>query len=107
MLKARFLLPLFAIACVANAVELASASNWPRFRGPNGTGVADAKTITVKWTPSDILWKKEIPGTGNSSPVIWEGRVFVHSASKDGNERMLICLDAKDGSTKWIQKTKG
>ena len=47
----------------------------------------------------------ELPGSGNSSPVVWNGRLFVQSSNADGSERMLFCLDTKDGSVKWVKST--
>jgi outer membrane protein assembly factor BamB len=107
MPKGRLLLPCLVAGCLVVAVNFAGASNWPRFRGPNGAGCANDRTIPVVWTDQHILWKVELPGLGNSSPVVWDGRVFVQAASKDGAERMLVCLDARDGSTQWVQKSPG
>jgi outer membrane protein assembly factor BamB len=77
---------------------------WSRFRGPNGTGVATDMDIPVKFGERSALWKKEIPGLGHSSPVIWGNRLFLQSASKDGRERMLLCLSTLDGKTLWTKK---
>jgi outer membrane protein assembly factor BamB len=107
MPKGRLSLPILVVGCFVVAVNLAAASNWPRFRGPNGTGCSEDRTIPVVWASEHILWKAELPGPGNSSPVVWNGRVFVQAATKDGSERMLLCLDAKTGSTHWIEKTPG
>src|SRR5690349_17920607 len=61
----------------------AHAQNWPAFRGPNGSGIADARPLPVTWDGEksvNILWKTAIPGLGHSSPVIWGDRVFVTAA---------------------------
>jgi outer membrane protein assembly factor BamB len=93
-----------ALVAVVLFVTLSDAANWARFRGPNGTGVADDKDIPIKWTDKDIAWKVEIPGTGHSSPIVWSDRIFLQSASNDGKERMILCLNTADGKTVW-QKT--
>ena len=61
--------------------------NWPRFRGPHGTGVAETDAPPDTWsTTENIRWVTEIPGRGWSSPIVWGDRVFVTSAvSADGN----------------------
>ncbi|MHC4509729.1 MAG: hypothetical protein ACYTAO_12350, partial [Planctomycetota bacterium] len=64
-------------------VSVTFAGQWPRFRGPNGQGISDAKTIPIKWTQSDYNWKIELPGTGPSSPVVWDDKVFVTCADQD------------------------
>ena len=84
-------------------VDLALAEEWSRFRGPNGSGVSDVKSIPVKWTDSDIRWKTKLPGEGISSPVVWGERVFVTSAEPDLGKRHLICLSAADGKERWRQ----
>src|SRR6185436_14177107 len=53
------------------------AQEWTRFRGPNGSGLSDTKTIPSKWTSADFNWKVELPGAGHSSPVVWGEKVFV------------------------------
>ena len=48
----------FAVFCVAlfAITSLASAGNWPQFRGPDGTGVSSEKNIPVTWSPGDYKW---------------------------------------------------
>jgi outer membrane protein assembly factor BamB len=104
MLQGRHSLPIIVAVCVVFTVSIADASNWPRFRGPNGTGIANDKEIPVEFSGKNMLWQVPLPGLGNSSPMVWNDRLFVQCASKDGKERMLLCLDVKDGSTKWVQK---
>jgi outer membrane protein assembly factor BamB len=89
-------------------ITAVDAANWPRFRGPNGTGVAADKDIPVKWDEqSGILWKVALPGRGNSSPIVWGKRLFAQTASKDGKERMLLCIDVTDGKTLWSRTVPG
>jgi outer membrane protein assembly factor BamB len=82
-----------------------AAADWPRFRGPNGTGVAEAGT-PVTWTKSDILWEAK-PGTGNGSPVVAGGKVYLQAASGDGTKRLMVCLDAKTGKQEWATPVGG
>ncbi len=82
-------------------VSVTFAGQWPRFRGPNGQGISDAKTIPVKWTQSDYNWKIELPGTGPSSPVVWDDKVFVTCADQDAPKGILVAVDAKTGKTLW------
>ena len=55
-------------------VSMVQAQEWTRFRGPNGQGISEAKTIPTKWAESDYNWKVELPGGGHSSPVLWGQR---------------------------------
>lgn len=60
-----------------------AAQNWPMFRGPQASGVADAQGALVEWDVKggkNIRWKTPIPGFANSSPVIWGNRIYVATA---------------------------
>jgi outer membrane protein assembly factor BamB len=89
------------VSCFFAMNGFVSASDWPRFRGPNGTGISPDKDIPVQWTEANILWKTAIPGVGHSSPIVWGDHVFLQSANVSGKERSLICLSAADGKILW------
>jgi outer membrane protein assembly factor BamB len=89
------------------ANETSPASEWSRFRGPNGSGIASGEDIPVSWDDQSVLWKIDLAGAGNSSPVVWGSRVFLQSASADGNERSLLCLSANDGKQMWSAVVPG
>jgi outer membrane protein assembly factor BamB len=96
------------LGCAAALALPAHAGNWPRFRGPNGTGVSDDKNVPVEWNASQgVLWKVPLPGAGNSCPVVWGDRLFVQSATTDGKERLLLCLDAATGKERWTKSVPG
>jgi outer membrane protein assembly factor BamB len=60
-----------------------SAQNWPMFRGPGASGVADASPTPVSWnvtTGENLIWKTAVPGVAVSSPIVWGDRVFVSTA---------------------------
>src|SRR5262249_32668857 len=48
-------------------------------------------------------WKVALPGPGNSSPIVSNGRVFVTCAEDEGKKRNLYCLNRKDGETLWVR----
>lgn len=82
--------PLVILACLgtaAVAADKSAADNWPRFRGPNATGVTpDHPSLPDRWsTTENVKWKTEIPGYGWSSPVIWGDKVFLTTVTSDGN----------------------
>jgi len=74
---------------------------WTRFRGPDGQGISEAKTIPVKWTEKDYNWKIELPGAGHSSPVIWGDRVFVTCGGLDAGRGALVAIGVSDGAVLW------
>lgn len=79
----------------------ASAQEWTRFRGPNGTGLSPAANLPAKWTEADYNWKVTLPGQGHSSPVLWGDKVFLMSADPATATRYVLCLSAADGSELW------
>jgi outer membrane protein assembly factor BamB len=82
----------------------ASAADWSRFRGPNGTGVANDKDVPVEWSDKEnIRWKLAIPGKGHSSPVLWGKKLFLQTAATDGHDRALVCVDADKGEILWTK----
>lgn len=82
----------------------AAAQEWTRFRGPNGTGVSDAKGLPATWTEKDYRWRVAIPGEGHSAPVAWGDRLFLESALEQGKERLLLCVAKADGKILWTKK---
>lgn len=95
-------------AWLAGAVSSATASDWPRFRGPNGTGVSPDSDAPIEFgEEKNLLWKVAIPGLGNSSPIVSKQRIFLQSASENGSERMVLCLDLVTGNTLWTQRAPG
>lgn len=95
--------PLFAAVCLF-AAAAAQAGDWPSFRGPNGNGIAAEKNVPTKWgSKNNVAWRVELPGPGNSSPIVSAGRVFVACAADEGKKRNLYCYDRKDGKQLWVK----
>lgn len=100
--------PGFALLMLIGVIVPSHAGNWPRFRGPNGDGIAEGQNIPVEFSAQKgILWKTPIPGIGNSSPVIWDKHLFLQAASSDGKERKLLCFDAVNGKILWQRTFPG
>ncbi len=98
---------LLYLGCLLLLNVSAAAGNWPRFRGENGTGIVTDAKLPVDIEEKNILWKKPIPGDGHSSPIVWENKIFLQTASANIKERFLLCLDAKSGKTLWTQTVSG
>ena len=88
------------VLLILSALSIAAGPQWARFRGPNGAGISDAKTIPVKWTEKDYNWKINLPGAGYSSPVVWGDKIFLTSTDKTAR-RIIQCVSASDGRTLW------
>lgn len=75
-----------------------ASENWPQFRGPDGNGISDARNLPVSWSETEnIRWKTAIHGKAWSSPVIWGQQIWMTSATEDGKESFVICVDRSTG----------
>jgi outer membrane protein assembly factor BamB len=61
----------------------AAGDNWPSFRGPSASGVADGQRLPDTWdvaTNRNIGWTIEVPGLAHSSPIVWGDSLFLTTA---------------------------
>ena len=102
---------------------------WPQFRGTNAAGTSDNPRLPLEWGPDhNVAWSIDVPGSGWSSPIVWEDRIYLTTAVPDkpeeppktglyfGGERKeapaikydwrVLCLSLKDGSTIWSKSVK-
>lgn len=83
------------------------AENWPQWRGPRGDGTSGEAAPPVRWdatTGENVVWKAAIPGTGHSSPAVWDDSVFLTTCLLESQQRVLLCLNRRSGERRW-QKT--
>ena len=85
-----------------------AAQNWPSFRGPNASGVADGQNPPTSWDVTksvNVKWNTAIPGLGHSSPIVWADRVFVTTAiSKNPKSQFRPRLDESFESDKDVSE---
>jgi outer membrane protein assembly factor BamB len=68
---------------------------WPQWRGPLATGEAPLANPPVEWSEEkNVRWRVEIPGRGQSSPVVWNDLVFVTTAVPVGKAVPVPPADA-------------
>jgi outer membrane protein assembly factor BamB len=85
-----------------NFARLDFHRQWPRFRGPDGSGRAVGEGYPVEWDAAsgkNVLWKTDVPLPGKSSPVVWGDRLFLTGADK--NKREIYCFSTSDGRLLW------
>lgn len=99
MLRHAFIL----LAFVSAMPSLDAVEAWPQWRGPHGDGRVTDDTPPFTWSADTIAWKVSTPGLGQSSPVIWDDRIFLTSSEKSGAERLIFALDRRDGKLVWKQ----
>ena len=90
------------IALLLSVVNDSHAENWTRFRGPNGQGISMEKNLPVVWSATEhVAWKTNIPGKGWSSPIVFEDRVFLTTATEEGVSCRVLCVDRVQGGVLW------
>jgi hypothetical protein len=65
------------------ASRLTAPMNWPSFRGPGASGIADGQSPPIAWDGEksvNIRWSTPIPGLGHASPIIWSDRILLTTA---------------------------
>jgi outer membrane protein assembly factor BamB len=100
--------------------------NWPGFRGANRDGIGDGAEPPVEFdleSGKGVAWQADVPGLGNSSPVVWGDRVYVTTAVAEGGSTplrtgltgsgeeveenvehrwLLLAFDKKSGKQVWV-----
>lgn len=77
----------------------AADSNWPRFRGANGSGVSENGKPPVEFGPGkNVRWSVPAP-PGPSSPCVWGGKIFLAAFAED--KLWTLCCDAATGQELW------
>lgn len=78
---------------------------WPGFRGA-GDCRTTAQKLPLEWTDQrNVAWRAELPGHGQSSPVVWKDRIFLTSVEGANKERLFVsAYDLKKGSRLWMNR---
>ncbi len=91
---------LLLMTSLAQSLALA---DWNRFRGTNGTGVQENCSVPLPWNAQDVAWQIDLPGKGNGSPIVEDGKVFIMSADPATAERYALAYDLATGKELWRQ----
>lgn len=119
--------PLIAVSAMLAAVSGLGARDvgderyWAQWRGPQATGVSKNAKPPTEWSETkNIRWKKEIPGRGSGTPVVWGDRLYVLTAvpvagagapaASGGpvpvHRYIVMALDRKTGNVVWQQTSR-
>ena len=89
-------------------VEGEGARYWSRWRGPSGQGLAAGTGYPDTWSATqNVVWKKRVPGRGNSSPIVWGDRILLTTEYDGGRRLSLLAYRRSDGSPLWETCTGG
>lgn len=108
----------FGLSLVTPLAAQDAASEWSRFRGPDGSGVSTDTGIPAEWSDTkNLVWKTDLPGPGTSSPVFAGSKIFLtcytgFNVPGQGRGEMsdlrlhLICLNRADGKIAWTKEVE-
>ncbi|MEM7558343.1 MAG: PQQ-binding-like beta-propeller repeat protein [Planctomycetota bacterium] len=99
MLKSASMLLVFLVAFSCAPLF---AGDWTSFRN-DGRNVTVARNLPTKWSPSSgIAWQRELPGYGQSSPLLWEDRIYLTAVKGPNKEESLVlAMNAETGELLW------
>jgi outer membrane protein assembly factor BamB len=99
------------LVLLLSARALPAQDAWPQFRGPTGDGIAtvpgepQTRGLPIRWSETEnVAWKTAIPHQGWSTPVVMDGRVWLTTATPDGHDFFVICVDAATGEIRRNEK---
>ncbi len=98
---------MWQLVCLSLACCAAPADIWPAFRG-SGDSISEAHDLPLAWAnDSGVAWTVPLTGTGQSSPIIWHGRVFATSVDGPQKQRAMVAgFDLSSGGKLWETEIK-
>jgi len=85
--------------------SVASADNWPQWRGPSFNGSSGETGLPSNWNKASARWSTDLPGPSAATPIIWGDRVFISSVDNAASSLQAICIDRRSGKVIWNQTT--
>ena len=106
-----------SVLIVTTLLTVASAQDWPQYRGPGSLGIGQAENLPTTWSDTENLaWKTPLPGAGSSSPIVLDGKLYVtcySGYSIEGTQGTLddlmlhlVCADVATGNILWNTPVK-
>jgi outer membrane protein assembly factor BamB len=83
-------------------VDGEGARYWSQWRGPSGQGLASGTGYPTTWSATEnVLWKVPVPGSGNSSPIVWGDRIYLTTAYDRGAKLSVVAFNRSTGARLW------
>jgi outer membrane protein assembly factor BamB len=88
---------------VTNSALASDPSGWASFRGNHQDAYAPQGAIPDEWSTSDYAWRLNLPGRGDGSMAIFDGRVYLQNAEPEASRRSVVAVDLQTGKIVWQQ----
>jgi outer membrane protein assembly factor BamB len=87
---------------LTSAAISATGANWPAWRGSEGSGVCQETNLPLHWsTNQNVRWSVPLPGPGNSTPIVWDDKVFITQGIEKDHLRRVMCFSRSNGELLW------
>ena len=98
---------MLSLVCALLLLTPGERAQWPGFLGTGASSLA-AEELPLEWSPEkNIAWTAEIPGDGQSSPIVWGDRVITTSVTGPMKEEYhTLCWKLSDGTLLWEHTLK-
>ncbi len=105
-----WLMIVIGFSCFAS-VSPVCGEQWTQFRGSDYGRTSEAN-VADRWTSELVAWKTPLPGRGASSPVVFDGRIYLTAYTGYGIDidspgdpadlvRHLFCIELENGNIVW------
>src|SRR5690349_14636687 len=88
------LLATIVLSSFASATQNSGTVWWPQFRGPYSSGLGVGSPPAHFGPDQNVLWKTAVKA-GLSSPIIWEGRIFLTEFDRPNKQLATLCIDRR------------
>ena len=105
----------YFLAAVAGLVQYSlqcqtpANPSWFQFRGDEGQGVSPSANPPIRWSETEnIRWQRPVPGSGWSSPVVLDGKLYLTCAilneARQPTSLQVLCYEAASGNLLWSKE---
>ena len=94
------LLATFVLSTIGTSAQNVGKAWWPQFRGPGSSGLGEGRPPVQFGPNQNVLWKTAV-ASGLSSPIIWEGRIFLTEFDRAKKQLATLCIDRRTGKVLW------
>ncbi len=89
---------------IASMAYAETRSDWPQFRGFQASGLSKSSPVLpTVWnieSGEGVRWQTPIPGLSHASPIVWEDRIYLITATYEGEAELKVGLYGDIGSAK-------
>ena len=87
---------------VAQTAPQDISTDWARWRGPDGNGIATDQQTVASWSETEnVIWRTKVPGIGHASPIIAGQKIFLATSDPAEGTQSVVAFDRQSGKPLW------